>query len=194
MIGTGCAPTVTYRYRLTIEVETPQGLRSGSSVIETTIRDTTGAVLSTPEARTISSKVRGEAVFVDLGEGRNVVAILALSGASDLAKAFRYLLARWAALTRVFEDGRLALDNNAAERALRGVAVGRKNYLFAGSQRGAERAAAFYTLIETAKLNGLDPEAYLRDVLARINDHPQKRLAELLPWNWTPLKTVAQAA
>ena len=117
-----------------------------------------------------------------------------LSGASDLAKAIRYMLARWTALTRVFEDGRLALDNNAAERALRGVAVGRKNYLFAGSQRGAERAAAFYTLIETAKLNGLDPEAYLRDVLTRIADHPYKRLAELLPWTWTPTAIAAEAA
>ena len=117
-----------------------------------------------------------------------------LSGASDLAKAIRYLLGRWTALTRVFEDGRLALDNNAAERALRGVAVGRKNYLFAGSARGAERAAAFYTLIETAKLNGLDPEAYLRDVLARIADHPQKRLADFLPWNWTLPATAAEPA
>ena len=117
-----------------------------------------------------------------------------LSGPSDLAKAFRYMLARWTALTRVFDDGRIALDNNPAERALRGVAVGRKNYLFAGSDRGAERAAALYTLIETAKLNGLDPEAYLRDVLARIADHPAKRLTELLPWTWAPIALVAQAA
>ncbi|MDP4027274.1 transposase domain-containing protein, partial [Methylobacterium sp. NEAU 140] len=76
----------------------------------------------------------------------------------------------------------------------RGVAVGRKNYLFAGSERGAERAAAFYTLIESAKLNGLDSEAYLRDVLTRIADHPAKRLADLLPWNWTPASPVAHAA
>lgn len=117
-----------------------------------------------------------------------------LSGGSDLAKAFRYMLVRWTALTRVFDDGRIALDNNPAERALRSVAIGRKNYLFAGSARGAERAAAFYTLIETAKLNGLDPEAYLRDVLTRLADHPAKRLAELLPWNWSPLAAGAQAA
>jgi transposase len=77
-----------------------------------------------------------------------------------------------------------SLDNNAAERALRGVAIGRKNWLFAGSDRGGERAAAMYSLIETAKLNGLDPQAYLRDVLARLPDHPAKRVAELLPWNW----------
>ena len=109
-----------------------------------------------------------------------------LSRKSELAAAFRYTLARWAALCRCFEDGRLALDNNAAERALRGVAIGRKNYLFAGSDRGGERAAALYALIETAKLNGLNPEAYLADVLARIADHPAKRVAELLPWNWKP--------
>ena len=117
-----------------------------------------------------------------------------LSGGSDLAKAFRYMLVRWTALTRVFDDGRIALDNNPAERALRSVAVGRKNYLFAGSDRGADRAAAFYTLIETAKLNNLDPEAYLRDVLTRIADHPAKHLAELLPWNWSPVVTIPQAA
>jgi transposase len=79
-----------------------------------------------------------------------------------------------------------SLDNNAAERALRGVAIGRKNWLFAGSDLGGERAAAMYSLIETAKLNGLDPQAYLRDVLARLPDHPAKRVAELLPWNWKP--------
>ena len=87
--------------------------------------------------------------------------------------AFRYMLARWLALTQCFDDGRLSLDNNPAERALCGVAIGRKNYLFAGSDRGGERAAAMYSLIETAKLNGIDPEAYLRDVLARIADHPK---------------------
>ena len=106
--------------------------------------------------------------------------------AYDLAAALRYMLGRWPALCRCFADGRLALDNNAAERALRGVAVGRKNWLFAGSDRGGERAAAMYSLIETAKLNGIDPRAYLANVLRRIADHPAKRLAELLPWNWTP--------
>lgn len=117
-----------------------------------------------------------------------------LSGRSELAGAFRYMLARWPALMRCFDDGRLALDNNAAERALRGVAVGRKNYLFAGSDCGGERAAAMYSLIETAKLNGLDPEAYLRDVLARIADHPNNRIADLLPWNWRPADPMAAAA
>lgn len=117
-----------------------------------------------------------------------------LSARSELAVAFRYMLARWLALTRCFDDGRLSLDNNPAERALRGVAIGRKNYLFAGSDRGGERAAAMYSLIETAKLNGIDPEAYLRDVLARIADHSIHRLAELLPWNWQPAAQVARAA
>ena len=117
-----------------------------------------------------------------------------LSGRSELAAAFRTMLARWAALVRFLDDGRVGIDNNPAERALRGVAIGRKNYLFAGSSRGAERAAAFYTLIETAKLNGIDPEAYLRDVLGRIDDHPASRLAELLPWRWTPPDATAQAA
>ena len=117
-----------------------------------------------------------------------------LSDRSELASAFRYMLARWNALVRVFDDGRIALDNNPAERALRGVAVGRKNYLFAGSDRGASRAAALYSLIETAKLNALDPEAYLRDVLTRIANHPIQRLADLLPWNWTVTEPAALAA
>ena len=117
-----------------------------------------------------------------------------LSGRSDLAGAFRYMLTRWDALCRVFDDGRIALDNNPAERALRGVAVGRKNYLFAGSDRGAERAAALYSLIESAKLNGHDPEAYLRDVLSRIADHPVSRLVDLLPWAWSATNHTAQAA
>jgi len=97
----------------------------------------------------------------------------------------KYALSRWEALTRYAEDGQLEIDNNAAERALRAVALGRKNYLFAGSDAGGERAAILYSLIGTAKLNGLDPESYLRDVLTRIADHPINRIAELLPWNLT---------
>src|SRR5262250_813840 len=107
-----------------------------------------------------------------------------LSAKSELAIAFRYMRARWTALTRCLEDGRLALDNNPAERALRAVAIGRKNWIFAGSDAGGRRAAAMYSLIETAKLNGLHPQAYLTDLLARIADHPAKRIADLLPWNW----------
>ena len=106
-----------------------------------------------------------------------------LSKKSDTTAAVKYALGRWEALTRYAEDGALEIDNNAAERALRAVALGRKNYLFAGSDAGGERAAALYSLIGTAKLNGLDPESYLRDVLSRIADHPINRIEELLPWN-----------
>ncbi len=105
-----------------------------------------------------------------------------LSRKSDTTAAVKYALGLWEALTRYVDDGRLEIDNNAAERALRVVALGRKNYLFAGSGAGGERAAALYSLIGTAKLNGLDPESYLRDVLARVADHPINRIEELLPW------------
>ena len=106
-----------------------------------------------------------------------------LSRKSDTALAVRYALGRWKALMRYCDDGALEIDNNAAERALRAVASGRKNYLFAGSDRGGESAAAIYSLIGTAKLNDLNPETYLRDVLSRIADHPINRIKELLPWN-----------
>lgn len=110
-----------------------------------------------------------------------------LSRKSALAEAIRYALVRWPALTRYVEDGRIEIDNNAAERALRPVAVGRKNFLFAGSDAGGERAAAIYNLIGTAQLNGLDPEAYLRHVLERIADHPVNQIDELLPWAVAPI-------
>ena len=106
-----------------------------------------------------------------------------VSGRSEMAKAIRYALARWDALTLVLRDGRVCIDNNAAERSMRPMTLGRKNWLFAGSDSGGERAAAIYTLTETAKLNGLDPEDYLRTVLERIADHPVKRVHEFLPWN-----------
>ena len=107
-----------------------------------------------------------------------------LSGQSKVGKAIAYSLTRWAALTRLLDDGRLCITNNAAERAIRPLAVGRHNWTFAGSDEGGRRAAAIYTLIETAKLNDVDPQAWLADVLARLHDHPAKRIAELLPWNW----------
>lgn len=108
-----------------------------------------------------------------------------VSRKSDIAGAIGYALGRWPALLRYCDDGLLEIDNNAAERALRAVAIGRKNYLFAGSDAGGERAAAMYSLIGSAKLNGLDPEAYLHHVLARIADHPINRIADLLPWHLT---------
>jgi transposase len=95
-----------------------------------------------------------------------------------------YMLKRWPAFTAFLEDGRICLTNNAAERALRCVALGRRNWTFCGSDRGGERAATMYTLVATAKLNDIDPEAWFADVLRRINDHPASRLDELLPWNW----------
>ncbi len=104
-------------------------------------------------------------------------------GRSDLAAAIRYARSRWDQLCRYRDDGRLEIDNSAAERALRGVALGRKNWLFAGSDQGGQRAAAIYSLIETCKLNTIDPEAYLRHVLTVIADHPVNSVAELLPWN-----------
>jgi hypothetical protein len=109
-----------------------------------------------------------------------------MSQKSDVAKAIHYALERWSALMRFCENGRIEMDNNAAERALRTVALGRKNYLFAGSDAGGERAAAMYSLLGSAKLNGVDPEAYLTLVLRRIADHPINRIEELLPWNLFP--------
>jgi transposase len=108
-----------------------------------------------------------------------------LSRGNDLAKAMDYLLKRWMAFTRFLDDGRICLSNNAAERALRGIALGRKSWLFCGSDRGGQRAAAMYSLIVTAKMNDIDPQAWLADVLARIAAHPASRIDELLPWNWS---------
>ena len=117
-----------------------------------------------------------------------------LSKNSDTTKAINYSLNRWDAFTRFLDDGRLCLSNNAAERELRAVALGRKNWTFAGSDEGGRRAAAIYTLIATAKLNDVDPQAWLADVLARLPDHPAKRIHELLPWNWHPQNVAAEAA
>ena len=117
-----------------------------------------------------------------------------LSGKSETARAIDYSLKRWPALTRFLDDGRLCLSNNAAERALRGIAVGRHNWTFAGSDEGARRAAAVYTLIETAKLNGVDPRAWLADILARLLDYPARHIVDLLPWNWQPQDLAPKAA
>ena len=117
-----------------------------------------------------------------------------LTRGHDLAKAINYMLRRWPSFTRFLEDGRVCLSNNAAERALRGIALGRKSWLFCGSDRGGQRAAIMYSLIVTAKMNDIDPQAWLADVLARIAEHPAQQLDELLPWNWRPPGAPAQAA
>ena len=118
-----------------------------------------------------------------------------LSRNNDTTKAINYCLSRWDAFTRFLDDGRLCMSNNAAERELRAVAVGRRNWTFAGSDEGGRRAAAIYTLVATAKLNDIDPQAWLADVLARINDHAIQRLDELLPWNWRkPMSSHVEAA
>ena len=117
-----------------------------------------------------------------------------LSRNHDLAKAINYMLRRWPSFTRFLDDGRVCLSNNAAERALRCVPLGRKAWLFCGSDRGGERAAVLYTLIQTARLNDVDPQAWLADVLARIAGHPAQHLDELLPWHWTPPIALAKAA
>ena len=107
-----------------------------------------------------------------------------LSRHSAVAKAMDYMLKRWDAFAAFLHDGRICLTNNTAERSLRGIALGRKSWLFAGSDRGGRRAAMMYSLIVTAKLNDVDPQAWLADVLARIASHPARRIDELLPWNW----------
>ena len=117
-----------------------------------------------------------------------------LSRHSPVAKAMDYMLRRWEMFARFLDDGRICLTNNAAERALRGIALGRKSWLFCGSDRGGVRAAAMYTLIGTAKLNDVDPQAWLADVLGRIAETPQSRLDELLPWNWVPEQKLDRAA
>jgi transposase len=117
-----------------------------------------------------------------------------LSRHAAIAKAIDYMLTRWPGFTRFLDDGRICLTNNAAERAMRGLALGRKSWLFAGSERGADRAAVMYTLIQTAKLNDIDPQAWLADVLARIADIPLSRLGELLPWNWRATASMQEAA
>ena len=139
----------------------------------------------TPEARLELRQCQSAPLVAELeGWLRGERALL--SKHAEVAKAIDYLLSsnHWPGFTRFLEDGRVCLTNNAAERSLRGVALGRKAWLFAGSERGGQRAAAMYTLIGTAKLNDIDPQAWLADVIARISDMPVSRLHELLPWNW----------
>jgi transposase len=128
------------------------------------------------------------------GARRRVTAERArVSGKSDIGKAMDYMLKRWDGFTRFLHDGRICLTNNSAERALRGIALGRKSWLFCGSDRGGQRAAVMYSLIVTAKMNDVDPQAWLADVLARIADTSQNRLHELLPWNWKAARVAKTA-
>jgi len=117
-----------------------------------------------------------------------------LSDSNDVAKAMDYMLKRWVVFARFLDDGQICLTNNAAERALRGIALGRKSWLFAGSDRGGQRAAVMYSLIVTAKMNDVDPQAWLAHVLASIAQHPVSRLDELLPWNWRPTDAAMRQA
>jgi transposase len=135
-----------------------------------------------PDVRLAARRAHSAPLFTDLKDWLEKTQAR-ISGKSDLAGAIRYTLSRWQAMTLVLRDGRACIDNNAAERAMRPMTLGRKNWLFAGSDAGGESAAAAYSLIETAKLNGFDPEDYLRQVLTQIADHPAKRVDELLPWN-----------
>ena len=137
---------------------------------------------STPELRKDVRRARAAPQLASLHAWLEAT-LAKLSKKSDTASAIRYALARWQALTHYVDDGALEIDNNAAERALRVVALGRKNFLFAGSDNGGERAAAIYSLLGSAKLNGLDPEIYLQHVLERIADHPISKIDRLLPWN-----------
>jgi len=113
-----------------------------------------------------------------------------MPGKSDLAKAFRYVLSRWPSFCLFLEDGRVAIDNNAAERAMRRIGIGRKKWFFAGADTGTEALARAMTLFESGKVNGIDRQAYLADVLDRIHDHKINRIYELMPWNWGAAKTV----
>ena len=155
--------------------------------IERTIAGSPPDIRRAARQRTARPRIDELAIWFD-------AQLLKIPGKSDLAGAIRYARTRWHALTRYIEDGRLEISNNAAENQIRPAAVGRKNWLFFGSDAGGERAAAFYTLVRTARLNGVEPEAWLTDVIARIGAHPINRLAELLPWNWTPPATQSVAA
>jgi transposase len=147
----------------------------------------------TPEQRLAVRRERSRPLIAELEIWMRQQRAL-LSTKNDTAKAINYSLNRWTAFTRFLDDGRVCLSNNAAERALRGIAIGRKNWTFAGSDAGGDRAAAIYTLIETCKMNDVDPQAWLADVLARLPDHPASRVAELLPWTWKATQQSKTAA
>jgi hypothetical protein len=145
------------------------------------------AINGQPPEERLAARQRASRPLVDDLHAYLREQVAKLSRGHDLAKAIQYMLKRWPAFTLFLEDGHVCLSNNAAERSLRGVALGRKSWLFCGSDRGGQRAAVIYSLIVTAKMNGVDPQAWLTDVLSRIAGHPVHRLDELLPWNWRPL-------
>jgi transposase len=148
-----------------------------------------------PDVRRSVRQARTAPLIDDL-RGALDEALRRLSPKSEMARAIAYGRKRWTALTRLTEDGQLEIDNNIAERAMRSIAIGRKNWLFAGSKAGGERAAAIYTVIETCKLNGVEPQAYIADVIAKIaGDWPASCWDELMPWNWCrDIERVAEAA
>jgi transposase len=147
----------------------------------------------TPEQRLVVRRERSQPLIAELEIWMRQQRAL-LSTKNDTAKAINYSLNRWPSFTRFLDDGRVCLSNNAAERALGGIAIGRKNWTFAGSDAGGQRAAAIYTLIETCKMKDVDPQAWLADVLARLPDHPATRVAELLPWTWKTTQRPKTAA
>ncbi|QDM15507.1 IS66 family transposase [Tardiphaga sp. vice278] len=147
----------------------------------------------TPEQRLVVRRERSQPLIAELEIWMRQQRAL-LSTKNDTAKAINYSLNRWPSFTRFLDDGRVCLSNNAAKRALGGIAIGRKNWTFAGSDAGGQRAAAIYTLIETCKMNDVDPQAWLADVLARLPDHPATRVAELLPWTWKTTQRPKTAA
>jgi transposase len=146
----------------------------------------------TPQQRVAVRQAKSKPLVADLEVWlRQKLALL--SSKSDTAKAINYSLTRWDAFTRFLDDGRICLSNNAAERSIRCVAVGRKNWTFAGSDAGGHRAAAVYSLVQTCKLNNVDPQAWLADVLARLPDYPANKIADLLPWNWQAARLAVAA-
>ena len=155
--------------------------------IERPIKGQTPGIRRAVRQRTAKPKIDDLAVWLD-------AQLQKIPGRSDLARAIRYARSRWTELTRYLDDGRLEISNNAAENQIRPLKLGAKNWLFAGSDTGGIRAAAFYTIIRTAVLNGVELEAYLTDVIARIGSQPINRLTELLPWNWQPPATRSVAA
>ena len=146
-----------------------------------------------PEQRRTVRQNSSAPLVADLHEWMNE-ARRKLSGGNDVAKAMDYMLKRWAVFARFLDDGRICLTNNAAERALRGIALGRKSWLFAGSDRGGQRAAVMYSLIVSAKMNDVDPQAWLAHALANTAQQPVSRLDDLLPWNWPPQNMLARQA